>query len=119
MNLAFRRDPQPPVPPDPGLLLRYLTVGGAEVELRRHDFTMHRYCWCERKYEREHAGPGKEHVRETEHGYQVRCRGCGELVPKTGTYHDRTDFTATEYRDARQAANEHAASCRAMPGLAG
>src|ERR1700760_4376843 len=98
MPLAFWRDLQPPpepARPDPDLLLRYLTVGGAVAELRRHDFPApKRWCWCAHARQREQAGPGREHDYETEHGYQVRCTGCGQLVPKGTSAFSSCEFTA-------------------------
>jgi len=102
--------------PDPGLVLLFVTVAGCHVELRRHDFAVHkRWCWCAHEWQRKEAGPGKPHDYETEHGFQVRCTGCGQLVSKGSSAFSSCEFAAAEEREARAAANEHAACCRALP----
>jgi hypothetical protein len=102
----FRKNSQPETTTaDPDVLMRFLTIGGATVELRSHQFKT-RYQWDSRS----RVFPNYE--TRTVDGYRWQCLGCGKL--------GAADFNSTDYLDhehdrARDDANSHASACRAMP----
>jgi hypothetical protein len=97
-------EPEPvPVAADP-VLMRFLTVGGATVELQRHCFTT-RYTWQGRPY----VGDPRQ-----VDGFVWKCLGCGA----DGKGHISSwdgDYLPDERNEARGHANAHAHECRAMP----
>lgn len=92
------------------VIMRFLTVGGATVELRGHRFTT-----------RWHPLKGKPNVisqaYETD-GYVWECLGCDADGRKRNSYGER-EYLPSELDDARDHANEHASACHAMPKPAG
>lgn len=83
---------------DSDVVMRFLTQGGATVELCRDQFT------------RRH-GP----TRST-NGYAWTCLGCGTVgsgLPYP--VYDEYNYLPNEYGKARDDANSHATSCRSMP----
>lgn len=97
--------PQPsPAPPTDNVLMRFLTQGGATVELYPH-------AWTETHYNIDNK-PRKQIDRE---GFEWRCLGCDEtgadknLRLRGAGYHER------QPRESRDEANQHATTCRAMP----
>lgn len=86
------------------VVARYLTVGGATVELRNHRFST------------EYTGRGRGYVGTQRHdvdGFTWTCQGCGT---KGGTGFLREEpYLPTERRQANDDANSHAETCRAMP----
>ncbi|MCG6496643.1 hypothetical protein [Kitasatospora sp. A2-31] len=100
--------------PEPVPLMRFLTVGGAAVELWPHRFVT-RYT---------HQGRPMVHsdrsTRECD-GYRWSCAGCGATGKSHGT--DGIQFNGGLYLDverdlARRDANTHATECRSMPAPA-
>lgn len=88
-------------------LMRFLTVGGATVELRTRKFTT-KYTHLGRPYV-------SDEVRVVD-GYSWTCLGCRTVgQPNIFDY----DYLPNEERQARDDANKHAAACRAMPRPAG
>ncbi|MFF2077102.1 hypothetical protein ACFVXG_20360 [Kitasatospora sp. NPDC058162] len=82
------------------VLARFTTLGGATVELQSLRFTT--------RYAHGHRYPGTEE--QTVDGIVWQCRGCGTR----GTSNVHGDPYQAHQRDkANQAANTHAASCRA------
>lgn len=112
MGLFTRSTDQKPADPqtpdiDKAIVMRFLTQGGATVEVRSHRFQT-RYT---------HRGRPNVYSFDssktrTVDGYRWTCRGCGtcgEIGISDYNYLD------TEEGRARDDANAHAASCRAMP----
>lgn len=89
---------------DDNVLMRFLTQGGATVELYPH-------AWTETHYNIDNK-PRKRIDRE---GFEWRCLGCDEtgadknLRLRGAGYHER------QPRESRNEANTHATTCRAMP----
>ena len=92
--------PEAPVPP----LMRFLTLGGAPVELRSHTFGT-RYSYKGRPFAGDEPRPCD--------GYRWECLGCGTIGTPYG-FGDH-DYLDTEAAKARDDANMHASTCRAMP----
>lgn len=89
------------------IVSRFLTVGGATVEVRRHRFQTV-YTWQGRPYVTSVEDP----QRRTVDGYRWSCLGCGvlgEAALMDG------DYLPDEAGKARDDANRHAGNCRAMP----
>ncbi|MFF9287533.1 hypothetical protein [Streptomyces griseosporeus] len=93
---------------DTDVVMRFLTQGGATVELHHQVRTV-----------RHIAGrPGyllPDNQSRTSHGFNWRCLGCGSIGgggPYGMGYHHFDEYEPNESRDE---ANEHAAQCRAMP----
>ncbi|CAM5250243.1 hypothetical protein SGLAM104S_01611 [Streptomyces glaucescens] len=104
---------QPPSPiaaPWPeGVLARFITVGGATVDLLTHTFRT-RY-----------TGQGRPYVsdegREVD-GFTWACLGCGATSATNGRNYIRFDYgryLPTEDGEAREDAQTHAERCRALP----
>ncbi|MEU5222515.1 hypothetical protein AB0G55_07605 [Streptomyces toyocaensis] len=88
------------------VVMRFLTVGGATVELRSHTFRT-RYLAKGRPY----IGDGLHTVE----GFRWECLGCETTGrPSPGSPFD-TDYLPNEREEARDHANQHASTCRAMP----
>lgn len=85
------------------VLMRFLTTGGAVVELRSHQFSSH--------YTRQ-GRPNWSPDTRTVDGYQWTCLGCDQRGEPG--YLDN-DYLDNERRKARNEANAHASTCRAMP----
>jgi len=100
-KLRQRPVPVEPVAP-PAAVLTFVTVGGALVEVTDHVFTT-TYTAEGRPF----GGPPRRC-----HGYRWTCRGC-TVQGEPGGWHD-WNYLDCERRRARDDANEHAASCRAM-----
>ncbi|MDN3244133.1 hypothetical protein [Streptomyces sp. ZSW22] len=85
-----------------GVLMRYLTVGGATVDLRKTRFTT-----------RWNGGPpfAATEAREID-GFQWTCTGCQSYGREGDTYND-PHFR--ELKEAREDAQAHAERCRALP----
>ena len=84
------------------VLMRFLTQGGATVELYEHSWT-ERYPAT--KYSNAHSYDRT--------GFQWRCGGCDTGGPHS--YDSRAGYHESTPSESRQAANAHAAGCRAMP----
>ncbi len=93
-----------------GVIARYLTVGGATVEMRSLRFTT-RYTPQGRPYVSDKS-------REVD-GSSWFCLGCGAdgSTDAAATYirFDHGRYLPNERDDARRDANAHAEKCRAMP----
>jgi hypothetical protein len=90
-------------PPADDVVIRLLGLGGAIVELHRTRFTT---TWSSS------GPPCAAHTPYEVDGFNWRCLGCDAYGREGDTYND------PGYRDfgkARNAAQEHAAQCRAMP----
>ncbi|MEV7782756.1 hypothetical protein [Kitasatospora sp. NPDC088351] len=84
------------------VVARFTTVGASAVDLHTHRFTT-RYTPQGRPY----VGDARE-----VDGYLWQCHGCAV----TGSYgHYRDPYLPDEREQAHQDANDHAATCRAMP----
>lgn len=82
------------------ILMQFLTQGGATVDLYKHAWTIHQYG----------GGEQREPLRWS--GFQWVCQGCDQA----GKDHSLGwGYAETEPNDSREAANAHAAECRAMP----
>jgi len=93
------------------VIVRFLTVGGATVELRSHRFTTR---WRPLK--------GRPDVIAQPYevdGYAWKCLGCDAYGRDPHSYEG--DYLQDERGKAREDANTHANGCRAMPrqGAAG
>lgn len=98
--------PGPTTPADDRAVMWFLTLGGAEVELRSYRF---KTSWDPVKG-RPYA---LDHTYETS-GYAWKCLGCDTAsTDYPGTYDD--GYLRSEKHLAREHANEHAHDCRAMP----
>jgi hypothetical protein len=86
----------------PAPLIRFLTVGGAAVEVRRTRFIT-RWASCP---------PFAAAAPYEIDGFQWTCHGCGAYGREGETYQDRN---FRQEKEARDDANGHAANCRAMP----
>lgn len=113
--LAGLFSPQPlpepgPAPDADPPLMRFLTLGGAVVEVVRYRFTTD-YLPQGRPF------VGHEGYRRDVDGFRWACRGCG----CTGKHNDSYDpgYLDSEESAARDDANAHAAACRSMPRPAG
>lgn len=105
MRSARRREPaQEATAPPESPLMRFLTLGDAVVEVRRHTFRT--------RYTRRGYAPVNDDYRDCD-GYQWQCLGCGG----TSEHNDAYDpgYLACEERQARDDANGHAGTCRSMP----
>lgn len=88
------------------VVMRFLTQGGATIELRSHTFRT-RYLAKGRPYIGDQS--------RTVDGYRWECLGCETIGrPSPGSPFD-TDYLPNEREKARNDANQHAATCRAMP----
>ncbi|MFJ7269396.1 hypothetical protein ACIQV3_22590 [Streptomyces sp. NPDC099050] len=90
-------------PADTDPIMQFLTIGGAVVELRAHRF-MTRYSW-----------KGRPYVGDTQYetdGFRWSCLGCDKQGGPNIFEHD---YLSTERDEARNDANDHAETCRAMP----
>jgi hypothetical protein len=93
-----------PDPADTAVLTRFLTLGGATVELRSHRFTT-TYTVQGRPFVSDHA--------RTVDGYVWECLGCGADGKGILDWDGR--YLPDERAQAREHANTHAGACRAMP----
>lgn len=87
-----------------GVTARYLTVGGATVELRDHRFRT-QYTW-----------KGRPYVSDEWHevdGFIWECQGCG-TTGGTG-FLGREPYLPNERQKANDDSNGHADACRSMP----
>jgi hypothetical protein len=81
------------------VLMRFLTLGGATVDVYAQAWTVRLYS----------GGEAREQIRER--GFQWVCRGCDQA----GKDHRLgRGYAETEPNCSRDAANDHAAECRAM-----
>ncbi|MGW9411997.1 hypothetical protein [Streptomyces diastaticus] len=96
-----------PASAGPTVLVQFLTLGGADVDLYKHRFET-RYLPIGRPYV-------SDHVRTVD-GFRWQCRGCGEVgQPALFT----TDYLPKELAEARTHANSHASACRSKPRPSG
>ncbi|HEY6114860.1 MAG TPA: hypothetical protein VI172_02780 [Candidatus Dormibacteraeota bacterium] len=93
-------------PWEPGIIARYLTVAGATVDLTHGD---------------RHT-PTDDGIGETRNHTTATCTGCTATeefshwrVVKRMTFNDKTRDPEAADRDARQWAQAHAETCRALP----
>jgi hypothetical protein len=87
---------------DDNALMRFLTIGGATVRVHKTRFITR---WA--------GGPPFAAAKPYEiNGFQWTCDGCGAYGREGETYKDRNFRQVVE---AREDANEHASTCRAMP----
>ncbi|MFJ3793852.1 hypothetical protein [Kitasatospora sp. NPDC090091] len=85
---------------------RFLTLGGAAVNLRTHTFETHyttRGVLC--------SGGAMRTVA----GFLVECEGCGTRLSHRNARTDGEPYLPNEEAEAIKDANDHAAVCRAMP----
>jgi hypothetical protein len=83
-------------------LIRFLTLGGAVVEVRKTRFVT-----------RWESGPPFAVAKPYEiGGFQWKCAGCGAYGREGDTYNDPN---YRQEKEARDDANKHAAACHAMP----
>jgi hypothetical protein len=94
---------QQPANADDNVLMRFLTQGGAAIELRRHEFKTN-YTYKGRPY----VGDDWYLV----NGFKWTCLGCGK---SGGPTLFETKYLPSEGDEARDHANQHATDCRAMP----
>jgi hypothetical protein len=99
--------PAAPAPAVEVPLMQFLTQGAAVVEVRSHRFRT-RYTWQGRPFV-------SDEVREVD-GFTWKCLGCGKRGSGgRGPFSDGEPYLDNEGDQARDDANAHAASCRAMP----
>ncbi|KIZ17356.1 hypothetical protein [Streptomyces natalensis] len=94
----------------PTAVMRFLTQGGATVEVRSHRFTTH-YTWQGRPY------VSGDSTREVD-GFVWECLGCdadGRFDGSRGPSLDYGRYLPNERDVARRDANSHAEKCRALP----
>ena len=94
--------------PTDDVVMRFLTQGGATIELHRQD-----YCLRTMPGNSVQLMPNNE--TRISHGFNWRCLGC-DAIGGGGKY-GLNERHFDEYRpnESRTEANEHAANCRAMP----
>jgi hypothetical protein len=88
------------------VIMRFLTVGGATVELRTKRFAT-----------RTHPSKGRPYVVDEPYavdGYGWYCLGC-DANSNGETIWDEQGYLPNRQRDARNGANAHASECRALP----
>jgi hypothetical protein len=103
-RLPATSKPQPEKADTDHVLMRFLTVGGATVELRSHRFTTQ----CTRQ-----GRPCvSDHAREVD-GFVWECLGCEANSERVRWDYGR--YLPNERAEARDHANAHAEICRAMP----
>lgn len=90
----------------PTVLMQFRTQGGAVVELRAHRFRTN-YTWKGRPY------VGDEYYDVD--GYNWRCLGCDKQGNARAYSTLSEPYLPMEDDKARDDANKHAATCRAMP----
>lgn len=101
--------PQPsPAPPTDDVVMRFLTVGGATVELHHQTRTVN-YQYGRPGYL---IGNGETRV---SHGYNWRCLGCGSTGGGGRYGMGSRHFEDLQLSECRDEANQHATTCRAMP----
>lgn len=107
--LARRQQEQPATEGVPdAVVIRFLTVGGATVELLKHSFAT-RYLPKGR--------PHASHDERDVDGYRWKCLGCGDNGYRTqnGIPFGDSQYLPNEFHEARTDANQHANTCRSMP----
>jgi hypothetical protein len=87
-----------------GTVMRFLTLGGATVELYRHTWTVHHYATT-------HT-PAKTFQQA---GFEWRCTGCDKTGAEKHHRMNRAGYDETTPSDSRNDANAHASVCRALP----
>jgi hypothetical protein len=95
-----------PKPDNSNVVTRFLTHGGATVELRAKRFAT-----------RTHPVKGRPDVLDEPYqvdGYDWDCLGCG-AGSQDRSYWDEQGYLPKEQREARDDANDHASVCRATP----
>lgn len=93
---------QEPWPED--VLARFLTQGGAVVDLHRQEWKVYHYAT---------QFTPAEMVEKR--GFNWRCLGCDAIGGGDLHSWDGRGYEEREPRESRQAANEHATECRALP----
>jgi hypothetical protein len=86
--------------------MRFLTAGGATVELRTKRFST-----------RTHPAKGRPYVVDEPYqvdGYDWDCLGCG-AGSRDRSFWDEQGYLPDQQSQARDDANDHASACRAMP----
>lgn len=93
---------------DDNVLMRFLTQGGATVELHHQD---------KRVRTMPHSSVTVMPDGETRmsHGYNWRCLGCGAIGGGGRYGMGDNHFDQHQLGEARDEANSHATTCRAMP----
>lgn len=92
---------------DDNVLMRFITQGGATVELHRQDRTVRTQAGSV------YALPNG--TSRLSHGFNWRCLGC-DLIGGGGRYGlGGRHFDETQKFEARNEANQHATDCRALP----
>lgn len=92
---------------DTSILMRFLTLGGATVELRADHFTTrwHPLRGCPdivvKPYEVD--------------GFTWECLGCDTVDRGNGRGYGKRGYLPRDRKEARDDANEHADTCRSMP----
>ncbi|MEV8523167.1 hypothetical protein AB0451_03265 [Streptomyces sp. NPDC052000] len=90
----------------PAVLMRFLTQGGAVVELHKHTYAA-------RTDIRGYALTAGE--RRTVDGVNWRCLGCGSQGGQGRYGFGPGGYEGWDLYEPRSDANEHASACRAMP----
>lgn len=85
-----------------GTVMRFLTQGGAIVELRLH-------AWTETYYR-----DGKVYERVDKSGFEWSCGGCDMTGAQQHLRLGGHGYEEREPRDSRRDANDHASNCWAM-----
>jgi hypothetical protein len=91
-----------------GVVMRFLTQGGATVELNRQTRTVN-YLPGQRGY----LMPNNE--KRVSRGFNWRCLGCNEIGGGGRYGFGDRHFDEHTPRESRDEANQHATTCRAMP----
>jgi hypothetical protein len=86
------------------VVMRFLTQGGATVELYPH-------AWTETHYNIDHK-PRQQVARE---GFEWRCLGCDTTGAETNLRLGGAGYHERQPRDSRKEANKHASTCWSMP----
>ena len=101
--------PETPAPQvDASTVMRFLTLGGATIELHRQTRTVN-YLPGQPGYL---MGGGEKRVSD---GFNWRCLGCGSIGGGGRYGFGDNHFDETYPRESRDEANTHASTCRAMP----
>ena len=93
---------------DDNVVMRFLTQGGATVELRRQNRTVN-YLYGQPGYL---IGNGETRV---SNGFNWRCLGCDDIGGGGRYGFGDKHFDEDHPSRSRDEANAHASSCRAMP----
>ncbi|WP_372344704.1 hypothetical protein [Streptomyces sp. KL116D] len=97
-----------PTKTEPNVLMRFLTQGGATVELHRQERRVRTRMGAS-----SYLLPNDE--TRVSNGFNWRCLGCDSNGGRGRYGLGDGHFDETQQNDARDEANDHAERCRAMP----